>query len=139
MSRRQITIQNNINELEKLAVFMQETAEKWNLSSELLFNLNLVIEEVVSNIILYGYDEDQKNKIIRMELILEEGELQIRITDSAKAFDPLGIPLPDDLDKPAGDRKIGGLGIFFIRKLMDDVIYERSGNNNILTLYKKIT
>lgn len=138
MLKREISIQNDLKELERLNTFLEETAEEWGFTGDLLFQINLVAEEVVSNIILYGYEDNQAAENILLKLTLQNGELKICITDHGIEFDPLKVPPPDDLDKPLSERKIGGLGIYFIRQMMDQVEYRRENNCNILFLTKKI-
>jgi anti-sigma regulatory factor (Ser/Thr protein kinase) len=70
--------------------------------------------------------------------MLENDTLRIRLEDDGMEFNPLLSDEPEDLDKPVEDRKIGGLGIHFVKKLMDNVDYHRYENKNILTLIKKI-
>jgi len=138
MEERQLIIRNDIGELERLAVFMEEACAAWGLGPDLEFLLNLVGEEAISNTILYGYDEGQVDETITVDLALHEDVLTLRFTDSARPFNPLLAPPPDDLDKPAGERKIGGLGIYIIKQKMDTVEYQRTGNKNVLILTRKI-
>lgn len=139
MLKREISIQNDPHELERLTVFLEEAAADWGLSKDLLFNLNLVAEEVVSNIILYGFKDNPTEETILIELFYRQGELKICVTDHGMEFNPLTIPPPDDLDKPVSERNIGGLGVYFVRQLMDKVEYHREDNSNILILTKKIS
>jgi anti-sigma regulatory factor (Ser/Thr protein kinase) len=138
MLKRDISINSDLLELERLTAFLEETAEEWGIENDLLFYLNLVAEEVVSNIILYGFEDNRTGEKILLELSVVQGELKICITDHGIEFDPLKVPPPDDLDKPLSERKIGGLGVYFIRQMMDKVEYRRENDSNILVLTKKI-
>jgi anti-sigma regulatory factor (Ser/Thr protein kinase) len=138
MLKRDISINSDLLELERLTAFLEETAEEWGIDNDLLFYLNLVAEEVVSNIILYGFEDNRTGEKILLELSVVQGELKICITDHGIEFDPLKVPPPDDLDKPLSERKIGGLGVYFIRQMMDKVEYRRENDSNILVLTKKI-
>jgi anti-sigma regulatory factor (Ser/Thr protein kinase) len=135
---RDISIQNNLAELERLSAFLDETGEEWGLSPDLLFHLNLVTEEVVSNIILYGYKDKPAEEVVLIGLSLFEGVLKVSITDHGIAFNPLNVPRPDSLDKPLHEREIGGLGVYFVRQMMDNVEYKRENDSNVLVLTKKI-
>lgn len=139
MRKCHIAISNKLSELEKLTTFVEAVAKDWHLKDDISFHLNLALEEFVSNIIQYGYEENQAEQAINLEISLNEDVVQINITDSAREFNPLKVPLPDDLDKNVRERKVGGLGVFFIRSLMDSIAYERSDGKNILILTKKIT
>ena len=138
MIHNEITILNDLSELARLEVFMKSSASDWKLDKELAFQLNLVAEEVVANIILYGFPDKDEGDKIRLELNVSGAELKMKITDHGKEFNPLQVPPPDDLQKPAGERNIGGLGVYLIRQLMDKVEYERKDNENILILTKNI-
>jgi sigma-B regulation protein RsbU (phosphoserine phosphatase) len=136
--QRALSIRNDLNELERLNAFLEETGTKWGISQDLLFQLNMAAEEVVTNIIAYGYKDSRAEDRILLELALIEDELKICITDHGIEFNPLQIPPPDDLDKPARERKVGGLGVYLIRKMMDKVEYRRENDANILVMKKNI-
>ncbi len=99
-------------------------------------NINLALEEAVSNVIFYAFD-DEKEHDIKIVISLENKNLSIEIIDDGKPFDPTARKQPD-VSLPAEDRPIGGLGIFLIRKMMDNVTYNRHNNLNTLTLLKNI-
>jgi len=94
------------------------------------------LEEAVSNVIFYAFD-DEKEHDIKIVISLENKILSIEIIDDGKPFDPTARKEPD-VSLPAEDRPIGGLGIFLIRKMMDNVTYTRHNNLNTLTLLKNI-
>jgi serine/threonine-protein kinase RsbW len=134
--KENIVITNNVEELPILAAKVEELAEKWELPMALAMNLNLVLEEAVSNVIFYAFN-DQVNHEITILFKLENNILTIEITDDGIAFDPTLRKKPD-LTLPAEERPIGGLGIFLISKIMDSVNYSRQNNQNKLTLIKNI-
>ena len=139
MLKHELIIANDINELNRLSTFLQDVCNEWGLDNELLFKLNLVSEEIISNIILYGYGTSRKGENIHFKIIHEDDRIIICVTDWGKEFNPLNVPMPDDLDKQAEERKIGGLGLYFIRKLMDEVVYKYENKQNILCLTKNIS
>ena len=131
-----LVIENDISEISKLAVFIDELGEEMNLTPELIFNLNLVLEEAVSNVILYAYGEE-KHKEISLMANMSDGNLVFVLTDSGKVFDPTKVP-DADITLSAEERGIGGLGIFLIRQIMDKVDYQRIGGKNVLTMRKQL-
>jgi anti-sigma regulatory factor (Ser/Thr protein kinase) len=137
MNKKEISIENNISELNKLQLEINKISKEWNLSPKILFNLNLAIEEIVTNIIFYGFDDDFKH-IINIKLFLEHDKLKTQIIDEGKEFNPLEEETPDHIDKPLEERDIGGLGIHFVKNIMDKIEFKREKNKNILTLIKKI-
>ena len=136
---RKITIKNDLREFERLTAFLEETASEWKFSNDLLFHLNLVVEEVVSNIILYGFEDNPGEYEILIELSLDREKLTISVSDEGIEFNPLLVSPPDDLDKPVNERKIGGLGVYFVRQIMDKVEYFRKNKSNVLVLTKKFS
>lgn len=134
---RELVLKNDISELGNLKKYVDELAIDWKLDQKIAMNINLVLEEVLTNIIFYGYKDKQQHQIF-IKFIKKDEELDVRITDDAEPFNPLEAPLPDDLDKPADDRHIGGLGIHLMKNIMDDYSYKRENDKNILVLMKKI-
>jgi serine/threonine-protein kinase RsbW len=129
-------IENRIGEIPVLAEKIELLAEKWNFPEPLPMNLNLVVEEALTNIIFYGFHDDKIHRI-KISFSLNNMLLTIRITDDGVAFNPTSRPKPD-VTLSAIDRPVGGLGIFLISKMMDDVRYARRNNRNTLTLKKEI-
>ncbi|HTL57706.1 MAG TPA: ATP-binding protein [Candidatus Limnocylindrales bacterium] len=116
-----------------------DTASAWlaerGAPAEIQYFTNLAIEEFATNCIKYGYD-DTKEHFIEVSLSLFKGELLMVITDDGHPFDPLAAPEPQ-LDLPAEERSIGGLGIYLVRKMSDRMEYKREGNKNRLKLRKE--
>ncbi len=142
----EIIIKNNIEELSGLYENIELLAEEWEFPPALTMNLNLVMEEAVSNVILYGFDDNVEHDIhifltlsdiIDNQNTVKDSELRIVIRDDGKPFDPTTNEDPD-VSLAIEDRPVGGLGIFLMRRIMDKVEYHRENNNNILTLIKRI-
>ena len=129
-------IENKVEALSILAGKMEDLAEKWELSMPLTMSLNLVLEEAVSNVIFYAFNDSQKH-LIQISLALENKILTLEIVDDGIPFDPLSQKQPD-ITLPVEERPIGGLGILLISKIMDQVSYSRQNNQNRLTLVKNI-
>ena len=133
---KHFVLENQVGELSSLADKIEELAEKWELSQALAMNINLVIEEAVSNIIFYAYTDNDKHEI-KIAVSLNNNRLMIKITDNGIPFNPLAQQQPD-ITLPAEERPVGGLGIFLISQIMDKMDYTRQNNWNILTLNKSI-
>lgn len=131
-----ITFNNDITEISRLAGFIDEVAEKFSLPMDMVFSLNLVLEEAVTNVIMYAYPKEE-HEFIYLSADIQDGSLVFVLTDSGKEFDPTLMP-DADITLSAEDRQIGGLGIFLIRQIMNEVKYERIDNKNVLTLEKKL-
>lgn len=132
---RTYEIDNDISELNRLNSHLEQLAEDWNIPEKPLFQINLAVDELVTNIINYGYEGGQ-HKIILI-FSLKDDAVTIQIQDRGKAFNPLTTPEPD-ISEPTEKRIIGGLGIHLTKTLMDSIEYERIDDSNIVTLIKKI-
>ena len=131
-----LALKNNIEEINRLHTFIEEVGEAFSLPMKVVMNLNLVLEEAVTNVIMYAYPQEQ-NECIYLTAKKQDDKLVFVLTDSGKAFDPTQTP-DADITLSADERKIGGLGIFLIRKIMNEVKYERIDDKNVLTLEKEI-
>lgn len=123
-------------ELEKLEGFTADFALKAGLSDKDLFALQIVVEELVTNVIDYG-GVPAGEHAVRVDLSTDNGELLIRIADRGKEYNPLLREDPD-VTLPAEQRPIGGLGVHFCKKLTDAQSYERRDGCNVLKLRKKL-
>ena len=133
---KSIILANDISEISKLCEFIEEIGNEFSLSPEIVFNLNLVLEEAVVNIINYAYPKEE-HQFIYLSAKLHEGSIVLVLTDTGKEFDPTMAP-EADITLSADEREIGGLGIFLIRQIMNEVRYERIEGKNVLTLEKKL-
>ena len=133
---KSIILANDISEISRLYEFIEELGNDFSLSPDIEFNLNLVLEEAVVNIINYAYPKEEHESIY-LSARMHEGSIILVLTDTGKEFDPTAAP-EADVTLSADDRQIGGLGIFHIRQIMNEVKYERIEGKNVLTLEKKL-
>ena len=126
-----LVMRNDIQQIPTLA----EWVDWLNVPIELNMPINLALEEIVSNVMLYAYPQDKSGQVM-VECAKEDGRLVFTITDSGKPFDPTQRE-EADITLSAEEREIGGLGIHLVRQLMDEVYYQREDNKNILTLIKR--
>lgn len=136
MNRRTITLANRIDELSRISSFLEECADQWGMSMPVTMSLNLVLEEAFTNVVQYAYTDKNEHEI---DLIIEKNsnELEITLIDDGEPYDPTEQKDPD-INLSAEDRPIGGLGIFLIRKTMDEVKYFRKDEKNHLVMVKGV-
>ena len=134
--KRHLELHNDIKQISLLAEFIEKIAEEKQLDEILAMNLNLALEEAVTNVILYAYPKGTDG-LVDIDAILKENSLEFIITDSGVPFDPTAAP-EADVTLSADERPIGGLGIFMVRKLMDEVHYQRLDEKNVLKMTKNI-
>ena len=133
---KSIILSNDISEISKLNEFVEAIGNEFSLSPEVIFNVNLVLEEAVVNVINYAYPKE-KHESIFLSARLHEGSIVLVLTDTGMEFDPTLVP-EADITLSADERQIGGLGIFLIRQIMNEVRYERIDGKNILTFEKRL-
>ena len=133
---KKLVIKNEISEIGKLATFIEELGEELVLTPDLIFNLNLALEEAVTNVILYAYPKEVRKDIF-ISANMSDNILIFVLTDSGKEFDPTKVP-DADITLSAEEREIGGLGIFLIRQIMDTVEYQRIDGKNVLSMSKQL-
>ena len=99
--------------------------------------IDIAIDELYSNIANYGYDGENGRVLVRLETEIRPRAVTISFIDEGRPFNPLEREDPD-VSLSARERKIGGLGIFMVKKSMDDVRYEYRDGKNILTIRKTL-
>ena len=114
---------------------IEEFCAARDLAPSVAFALNLSLDELLTNTISYGYDDGDSHRI-DVAVRMEGSAIVVEISDDAKPFDPADAPRPDT-GAAIEDRPIGGLGVHFVREMMDGFRYSRSGGRNIVTLTKE--
>lgn len=128
----EITLPARIQYLNRLITFVSGYAREKGFSEKRTKEIELVTEETLVNIFKYAYPDETGEVEVSCRLEKNAG-FRVKISDNGVPFDIRTIPKPD-LNADISDRKIGGLGIFLIRQLADDVCYSRNRNRNTLSL-----
>ena len=134
---REMDIAATLENLDTVMAFVDQQLEDVGCSMKAQMQIDIAVEEVYVNIAHYAYNPEVGGVTIRVQI--EEEPLAVILTfiDKGKPYDPLAKEDPD-VTLAAEDRQIGGLGIFMVKKSMDNVSYEYSEGRNILTLKKKL-
>jgi anti-anti-sigma factor len=132
-----IAINNRLAELERVSHAVEELGQRLGLPAKVTFELNLAVDEVVTNIISYAYDDRRAHEIV-IRLEEKSGDIVVEIEDDGRPFNPLTVPEPR-VDLPLEERRIGGLGMHLVRKLTDAVEYHRRRDKNLLVMRKKLS
>lgn len=136
MTERHLIFHNDIQQIPQLAELVEAVAEETNLDQSLAMGLNLALEEAVTNVILYAYPPGSDG-LVDIEAVIRDNALEFILSDSGAPFDPTAAK-EADVTLDVEDRPIGGLGIFLVRNIMDEVTYRREDGRNILTMRKFI-
>lgn len=137
---REIFMENEIRvaarkeELPAVQDFVEAFLEKEAFGPKICIQVSIAIEELFVNVAFYAYDNDGGDVTVACRMVSDD-MVEITMTDSGVEFDPLARKNPD-IELSADQRSIGGLGIFMVRKSMDDMKYERQDGHNVLKIYK---
>jgi len=132
-----VTFDADFDNLDEIRDFVGEAASQAGFSDKEIYAIQLAADEASSNIIEHAY-AGMKGGKLEIECSLFEGGLQIVMRDQGKSFNPSSVPEPN-VNADLSERKIGGLGMYLMRKLMDEVTYETSDETgNILTMIKRV-
>ncbi len=130
-----ITAANRGEELDRIAAELGRFAEDNELPMRSAMHLDMSVEEIVSNVIKYGFTADDVHEdAIQIALSLDGDRLAIRIADCGRPFDPLTDAPEPDIDAGIEDRAIGGLGVHIVKTVMAETRYTRDGGRNVLDM-----
>ena len=126
----------DIKELDNVLAFVKEEISSY-VSNKLLFKINIAIEELFVNIANYAYEKDNDNNLvdISINVDLENKNIIITFVDCGTKFNPISKEDPC-INLPAEERKVGGLGIYIVKKTVDKIDYKYIDNKNVLTIEK---
>jgi serine/threonine-protein kinase RsbW/sigma-B regulation protein RsbU (phosphoserine phosphatase) len=128
-------IGNTIAEMQSVVDLVEQFATHHSLPQRLTNDLNICLDELIKNTISYGYEDDRKREIA-VELSFDGTTVSAEIRDDGRPFDPRQAKPP-----PAGEgprsRQIGGLGLHFVKSLMDEIHYMRLGDHNVVQIVKR--
>lgn len=120
---------------ERVYEFLEETLDRLNCSEKAKIQVLVAAEEIYVNIAQYAYQGEEGVVCVEVEKSEDAGQIKITFTDSGIQYNPLRRENPD-ITLSAEERQIGGLGIYMVRKMMDDVKYRYEDGKNILTISK---
>lgn len=132
-----LTCRNDLAELSNVNADVQAFIDRNQIPPKAAYALDLAIEELVSNIIKYGYD-DKSEHTIRIDMDLQPRHVILTIEDDGHAFNPLEQVKPDTT-RPIEERQIGGLGLHMVRELSEKLEHRREGDRNIVVVHIPLT
>jgi anti-sigma regulatory factor (Ser/Thr protein kinase) len=133
-SEVKLTVKNRIEDLLRVNSIFESFATQHEIGGRLRYHLLVSIEEILTNIIKYGFDESGVHPI-HITFRHNLGVIELEFEDRGREFNPLEIAEPD-LETPIEDRQLGGLGIHLVKNMVDLAEYRRDGDRNILLLRK---
>ena len=134
---KELTIDAAVENIEKVTGFVSQELEKLDCPMKAELQIAVAIDELFGNIAHYAYNPDVGDATVRVEVTEEPLAVVISFIDKGVPYDPLAKADPN-ITLSAEEREIGGLGIFMVKKTMDDITYEYKDGQNILTIKKNI-
>ena len=134
---KELTITATVENIETVTDFVNEQLEALDCPMKAQMQIDIAIDELFGNIAHYAYNPEIGKATVRVEVIEDPLAVTITFIDNGVPYDPLAKADPDTT-LSAEERDIGGLGIYMVKKSMDDITYEYKDGQNILTIKKKI-
>jgi serine/threonine-protein kinase RsbW len=136
MDGTEIRIANRQENMAGVIKTMEKFGARHGIPTAVVNDFSVAVDEVLANIVSHGYPDGATGEIL-VRFVYRPGEICAEIEDDGVSFDPLAAPRPD-LGATLQERKVGGLGIHFVRNLMDEVVYRRIEGHNMLRLKKRV-
>ena len=130
----ELSLANDLREIPAAAERIEEFCAARELTPQIAYAANLAIDEILTNTISYGYDDDEAHRI-ELTLRLDDDRLVVVIEDDGREFDS-SMEREPELETSLEERALGGLGLFLVHQMMDDVAYQRRDGCNVITLTK---
>ena len=134
---KELTLEAKVENLDEVLEFVDKELEAHDCSMKIQTQLDVAVEELFVNIAHYAYKPETGSATVRLEILENPLSIVITFIDNGKPYDPLAREDPD-VTLSAEERQIGGLGIYLVKKTMDDVKYEYKDGKNILTIKKNL-
>ena len=132
-----ITLPAAVENIGKITAFVEGKLEERDCPLKKTMEISMAVDEIMANVAMYAYAPGTGDVTVQFGFEEESRTASVTFIDGGVAFDPLAKEDPD-VTLPAEQRKIGGLGIFLVKKTMDEVTYKREDNKNVLCIRKKI-
>ena len=134
---KELTIAATVENIEAVTDFVNEQLDEMDCPMKVQMKIDIAIDEIFGNIAHYAYGSDTGDATVRVEITEEPQAVVITFIDRGVPYDPLAKDDPD-MTLSIEDREIGGLGIYMVKKSMDEVSYEYRDGQNVLTIKKNI-
>ena len=137
MFTKEITVTADVKNLETITTFVDEGLEQFDCPPRAQMQLDIAVDELFSNIAYYAYQPGTGTVTVRLEITEEPASVMLTFIDGGIPYDPLSHADPDTT-LSAEQRQIGGLGIYMVKKSMDEVSYQYTDGKNVLKIRKNL-
>lgn len=137
MLTAETTIGNRREDLGRVARLVDELARRHQWRPDVVADVQVALDEVLTNVIAYAYDDDREHEI-SIRFTIDDDAIEAEVVDDGRPFDPTAIPAPER-GASLSDRRVGGLGMHLVRHLMSEVGYARVRGRNHLRLRRRVS
>ena len=134
----EITVRAAPEQIDAVMNFVNRQLDVLSCPEETRVDLDVAVDELLSNIIRYAYGSETGTVTVCVETQEEPKAVILTFLDQGAPFDPLAEERPDTTSLPARERPMGGLGLYLVRSLVDEITYARRDGQNVLTVHKEI-
>lgn len=134
---KEMTVPAKIENIEAVTEFVNEELKRLDCSDDVLYKVDIAIDELFGNIARYAYQPDEGPATVKVDVLPEPLSVILTFIDNGLPFNPLERPDPD-VTLSVFERTPGGLGIYMVRNSMDEVTYEYKDGKNVLTIRKRM-
>jgi serine/threonine-protein kinase RsbW len=133
-----LTVPATLDSLRPIGEFVKRVALAATLDQKSTYRLRLAVDELATNVVTHGFEEDRPNEPITLRAEVDPQRLLVHIEDTSPIYDPASQAEPEKLDRPLEEREIGGLGVFLALKGVDEFVHDHSTgrNHNILIMHR---
>ena len=135
---REMTVSASPDQIDAVMDFVNGQLEEMDCPEETRIDVDVAVDELLSNIIRYAYGSETGTVTVRVEAQEEPKALILTFLDQGAPFDPLAEERPDTTSLPARERPMGGLGLYLAKSLTDEIAYAYRDGRNVLTVHKEI-
>jgi serine/threonine-protein kinase RsbW len=141
MTLESLTVPGNLDSLPKIREYVKSAATQAGIDKKRAYRLQLAVDEIATNIIIHGYQENGQQGDVDVSATLDDNALTLWIEDTSVPFNPLDPPRPSNLDLPLEARPFGGLGVYLAAQNVDHFGYEyvQGRNRNIFVVKRSLT
>ena len=135
---REMTVSASPDQIDAVMDFVNGQLEEMDCPEETRIDVDVAVDELLGNIVQYAYRPGTGTVTVRVDTAKNPAAVTITFADRGSPFNPLAKEAPDTTSLPARERPMGGLGLYLVQSLVDEITYARRDGQNVLTVHKEI-
>ena len=134
---KETTFEAKVDKIDEVLAFVDSVLEEADCPMKAQMQMDVAVEEIFVNVASYAYEDKDGTVTVRVDILQDPTRAAVTFEDRGIPYNPLAKEDPD-VTLSAEEREIGGLGIFIVKKTMDNVFYDRRDDKNIFTIEKNL-